>query len=141
MSLFIACTSDTFAYLGGNMYGKTFISSISPKKTWEGFLIGCLCSLLCLCFFKKYLHFINIKLFFSISYINTFMLFLFIFIISFLGDLVISIFKRYREIKDTSNILPGHGGVLDRIDSIIPANVFLLSYIGSFYSMLYYSYI
>jgi phosphatidate cytidylyltransferase len=137
----IACLSDTFAYVGGNIYGKTLISLISPKKTWEGFFTGLAGSLFCILCLKTLFIYSNIKLCFFINYLNIIMLCLSVFVLSFLGDLVISIFKRYRGIKDISNFLPGHGGVLDRIDSIIPANIFLLVYIKYFYVAVYYTYI
>ena len=110
-SILVAIMSD----IGGLVIGKIFkgkkLSKISPNKTVSGSLGSFIFSLLLIPFFLKYFndHNILIIIFFTV-------------IISFAsqsGDLLISLLKRKAKVKDTSNLLPGHGGVLDRIDGII----------------------
>ena len=116
--------------IGGFVFGKTFkgrkLTKISPNKTISGTIGSFLFS------------FIPLILFSNLDYIYlefNFMNILFVLLISFvsqLGDLFISIFKRKAKIKDTGNILPGHGGVLDRVDGIIfalPFSYLLLKFI------------
>jgi len=82
-------------------------------------------SILLIPIFYNYLNFINLNLLFLVT--------VFISIISQLGDLFISFLKRLAKVKDTGNILPGHGGILDRIDGILfatPTGLFLLDYIS-----------
>ena len=107
----IACITDTYAYIGG-LLGKHKLSTISPKKTWEGSIIGSLVGTIVGTVF--YLVVIN-----DISILNIILLSLFLTIISEIGDLVFSDIKRYFGIKDYSNLIPGHGGILDRFDSVI----------------------
>ena len=110
-SILVAIMSD----IGGLVIGKIFkgkkLTKISPNKTVSGSLGSFIFSLLLIPFFLKYFndHNILIIIFFTV-------------IISFAsqsGDLLISLLKRKAKVKDTSNLLPGHGGVLDRIDGII----------------------
>lgn len=108
----IACITDTYAYIGGLLIGKHKLSTISPKKTWEGSIIGSLVGTIVGTVF--YLVVIN-----DISILNIILLSLFLTIISEIGDLVFSDIKRYFGIKDYSNLIPGHGGILDRFDSVI----------------------
>ncbi len=112
--LTITIMTDTFAYLTGSLIGKIkLFPSISPKKTWEGLIGGIIMGVFVSSMF--YLTVIN-------SNINIYLLILITFFLSLvgqLGDLVFSSLKRHYGIKDFSNIMPGHGGVLDRLDSII----------------------
>ena len=109
---------DTFAYVIGSKVGKRFIvKKISPKKTLEG-LIGGL--------FATVVFGMLIKLMLFNGLLNIFIIGG---IFAFFGDLFISYFKRKSGVKDTGNILPGHGGVLDRIDSHLfatPALIYIL---------------
>ena len=93
---------------------------ISPGKTWEGFIGGLVLSQIFshifLSFYSK-----NLSIFYDL---NIFSLILFIAIISVMGDLYISLLKRSCGEKDTGDLLPGHGGILDRIDGVIPALTF-----------------
>ena len=108
ISIFNTAIFDTAAYISGSMIGKKPIApSISPNKTWEGLVGGLLGSTL-----------------FSIFIANLFDLSLWIILIyllgsalAFIGDLIISFHKREQNIKDTGTLLPGHGGILDRLDS------------------------
>ena len=101
---------DSFSLIGGKFIGgKKIIPIISPNKTYSGLLTGFL-SLLLFSVSTVYL-FNNHK----ILIIST----LFIGVVSFLGDAGVSYIKRYLNIKDFSNLLPGHGGLLDRMDAFI----------------------
>lgn len=108
---------DTFAYIFGSNFGRNPISPvISPNKTWEGLFGGLLMN----CIFA-----VLVCNFFQISY-----LLILVFsvggLLAFFGDLLISFHKRENNIKDTGNFLPGHGGVLDRMDSHLLATPVIL---------------
>jgi len=108
---------DIFAYFVGSNFGKLYISpNISPNKTLEG-LIGGLIGNMLLGFLISYSL--------DISYWSVLICFVGG-ILAFYGDLLISFLKRDKSIKDTGNILPGHGGVLDRIDSHLLATPLML---------------
>jgi phosphatidate cytidylyltransferase len=108
---------DIFAYFVGSNFGKIHISpNISPNKTLEG-LIGGLIGNIIFGFLVSYLL--------NISYWSVLICF-FGGILAFYGDLLISFLKRDKSIKDTGNILPGHGGILDRIDSHLLATPIML---------------
>ena len=112
-NLFIICviTFDTFSYLIGKSFGKTQLIKISPNKTIEGFLGGVLFSfsLSIIYLFLSNIN-INIKL----------CLFIVIIILSsFVGDLIQSYFKRKNLLKNSSEFVPGHGGIFDRFDSFL----------------------
>ena len=114
--------SDTSAYFIGKNFGKRpFFNKISPNKTFEGFLgslFSCFIFIIIFCFISNFDLYFSIKL--TLSSI-------FVVIVSSLGDLSVSLVKRFSNKKDTGSILPGHGGILDRIDSILPsAPIFLI---------------
>jgi phosphatidate cytidylyltransferase len=111
--LVITISTDTFAYIFGSLFGKHKINEISIKKTIEGAISGSFFGTLISVLY--YLSFINNNINIFIIVVIT----LFLTIIGQLGDLFFSLIKRYFKIKDFSNILPGHGGVLDRFDSFI----------------------
>lgn len=119
--LSITILTDTFAYLGGKIFGKTkLIERISPNKTVEGSLIGLIIattisSILYIFFINPG---INVGIIILISFILS--------IIGQIGDLVFSAIKREYEVKDYSNIIPGHGGMLDRFDSIAFVTLFYI---------------
>ena len=113
---------DIAAYFSGKTFGKnSFFSIISPKKTKEGFygsLIICGLFSILFCAYQNYDFIFSTKLL-SLS--------LFICIIATFGDLSVSLLKRMTDKKDSGKILPGHGGILDRIDSLLPsAPIFLI---------------
>ena len=117
-----------FTDIGGYIFGKIFkgpkLTKISPKKTYSGMIGGYLLSLLSIYIFY------NTEFNFSKSTEISAETLLFIFLVSTssqLGDIIISYFKRRSNIKDSGNIIPGHGGILDRIDGMIFA--FPFSYI------------
>ena len=113
--IFNTAIFDTFAYVIGSKVGKRFIvKKISPKKTLEG-LIGGLFATLVFGMLIKLMLFNGLLNIFVIGGI-----------FAFFGDLFISYFKRKSGVKDTGNILPGHGGVLDRIDSHLFATPVLI---------------
>jgi phosphatidate cytidylyltransferase len=128
--------------IGGYIFGKTFkgpkLTKISPKKTYSGLIGSFVLSIIGGFIFVEFVNnfiinihfnFINFKLI-DIE-LNLFLL-LFILIVSFvsqIGDLTVSYFKRLAKIKDTGKILPGHGGLLDRIDGIVFAIPFAYIYL------------
>ena len=102
---------DTFSYIGGKVIGGIkLIPKISPGKTYSGFITGFLMTIILI----ELLLMISENNY-KLSIIYTF----FIIIFSFIGDVFVSLLKRYANIKDTGNIMPGHGGLLDRFDSFI----------------------
>ena len=111
----ICVSTDIGGYIFGNIFKGPKLTKISPKKTYSGVIGSFLLSLI----------FTNLFLQFS-SNVQTFKftkeMFIFILLVSFIsqiGDLIISYFKRKSKIKDTGTIIPGHGGILDRIDGVI----------------------
>tara|TARA_E500000178_G_scaffold342935_1_gene388903 strand:+ start:434 stop:1060 length:627 start_codon:yes stop_codon:yes gene_type:complete len=102
--------------IGGYIFGKIFkgpkLTKISPKKTYAGMIGGYFLSLICLTIISNYINYTNIP-------IQFFILTLIISTVSQIGDIIISYFKRLSKIKDTGKIIPGHGGLLDRIDGMI----------------------
>ncbi|WP_144391650.1 phosphatidate cytidylyltransferase [Pleionea sediminis] len=113
--------ADVGGYIFGKLFGKHKLApSVSPGKTWEGFLGGLGLSLV-VAFVGSYL--LNFK-------INDYFIFagsvIFITVISVFGDLFVSLLKRQENLKDTSHLLPGHGGILDRLDSSLAVAPFFL---------------
>lgn len=118
--LILIWMSDTAAYVFGSLFGKHKLApNISPGKTWEGFLCSCV---------------FTVGLAVGLSYIPYFqqsglqmwqwiVLSLIIQVFGLMGDLIESLFKRKAGVKDSGNIIPGHGGVLDRVDSILFATI------------------
>jgi phosphatidate cytidylyltransferase len=112
---------DTGAYLYGRQFGKTkLFERISPKKTWEGTLGGCGVAFL--------IAFVLSLLVKEIHLVDWFALAMMVIVFSSFGDLVESLIKRNLNIKDSGSILPGHGGILDRFDSVFIAAPFIFLY-------------
>jgi phosphatidate cytidylyltransferase len=112
--------ADSAAYFAGKRFGRHKLApEISPGKTWEGvagaMLVATLYGLL-LCYYKNISHWIIVGLWLMV-------------ILSVMGDLFESLLKRQAGVKDSSHLLPGHGGVLDRIDGLIPTLPIVLFYI------------
>lgn len=113
-------TNDTGAYCSGSLFGKhKLFPRISPGKTWEGSIGGALLVLVAAAVVYHFFPHIESKL--GLSLIQWMGLGLIIVVFGTWGDLVESLFKRTLGIKDSGNILPGHGGMLDRFDSSLMA--------------------
>ena len=105
-------TFDTFAYLFGVRFGKTKIMpSVSPKKSWEGFAGGFIFSVLA--------SFITTHYFLEVDNSIALAMSLFLPFTATLGDFTESYFKRQAGVKDSGNFIPGHGGMLDRMDAFM----------------------
>lgn len=121
--------TDTFAYLVGIKFGKHKLTPISPKKSIEGSIGGIVGSTLIAII---YTYFINKICNAGISYLEITGIAVVLSVLSQIGDLAASSIKRYVDIKDFGKIIPGHGGMLDRIDGILfiaPFAYFLLTMI------------
>ena len=109
-----------FTDIGGYVFGKIFrgpkLTIISPNKTYSGVVGSFILSLIA---GLTYLNYFGKKEIFDLEQSIVLLIILFISLISQIGDLIISYFKRKAKLKDTGKILPGHGGLLDRIDGII----------------------
>jgi len=118
MGIFIIIwVSDTFAYLVGKSIGRTKLyAAISPKKTIEGSIGGLIFALIAAYFLAQYEPTLNLNQWFILATV--------IVISGALGDLLESKFKRIAGVKDSGAILPGHGGMLDRLDSLVFAAPF-----------------
>jgi len=110
---------DTFAMIGGKTFkGAKLAPKISPKKTWSGLIIGVISAGLVAVLVSLIPNF-YIEQYYSLNRIHLFLVSCGLALIAQLSDLFISYFKRKFHIKDSGHIIPGHGGVLDRFDSII----------------------
>ena len=125
-----AWATDSFAYFAGRLFGRhKLCPSISPKKTVEGAIGGTLGCVICICL---YVYFCSKYAGISANYINAVILSVFTAVFSQLGDLAASCIKREHGVKDYGNLIPGHGGVLDRFDSallISPLVYYLTQYL------------
>ncbi|NGP89632.1 phosphatidate cytidylyltransferase [Fodinibius halophilus] len=109
--------NDVFAYFGGKAFGKNKLApTISPNKTWEGFFFGIIGALVGL---GLVIYFVPFE--FPVSILAIAPAAVFVSIFGPIGDLTASRLKRAANVKDASNILPGHGGVFDRFDALILA--------------------
>ncbi len=122
--------NDTLAYVSGRLFGKhKMFPTVSPKKTWEGFLGGLLGAAIVMLILLSIRA--NDHTTFD-QYIALALISIAASVLSTLGDLFESKLKRSAEVKDSGNILPGHGGVLDRIDAMLftaPTLYVLITYI------------
>ncbi len=120
--LFCMWANDSWAYLVGKRFGKTKLyESVSPKKTWEGFIGGI--------FFCVGFAIIISYIATALSMLDWIIIGLIISIVGTAGDLIESKLKRSLNLKDSGNILPGHGGILDRFDALILAIPFIIVYL------------
>jgi len=127
-------TNDTFAYLVGKSIGKhKLFERVSPKKTIEGFLGGAVFAAFAGFLISKFYIQPN-PAFSSKSILIWTIIALIVSVFGTIGDLIESKFKRIAGVKDSGSIMPGHGGILDRLDSVI----FVAPIIFLFYQILYY---
>ena len=122
--IFICILSD----VGGYVFGKTFkgkkLTKISPNKTYSGMIGSFVFSIIFAIFYSFFIDFQNLYIFLQIAVTTS--------LVCQIGDLFVSYLKRKSKVKDTGNILPGHGGVLDRIDGILfalPFGITLTNYL------------
>ena len=132
-----ACLNDAFAYFVGVFFGKHKMNPrLSPKKTWEGFFGGViLTSLFCsgFAFIMSAVGHPILKGLLDITHwYHIIVLSTLVPLVSVIGDLVFSSIKRHYEIKDFSRLIPGHGGILDRLDSILFAAITVAIYTNIF---------
>jgi len=118
--IFSIWINDTMAYIVGSFIGKTPLSKISPKKTWEGTIGGALLCIITISLIGKATGFYNYKNWIVIASCCA--------IFGTLGDLLESKLKRMANVKDSGTIMPGHGGFLDRFDSLLVATTFVAVY-------------
>ena len=112
ITCFLIVSSDIGSYFIGKKFGKTFLSPISPSKTIEGLLGGILCSIVTGIVFALIFNWNN-------AVLIGFIFGVIVSLMALVGDLIESMMKRDAKLKDSGNLLPGHGGILDRIDSYI----------------------
>jgi phosphatidate cytidylyltransferase len=116
---------DSGAYLVGVSVGKhRLFERISPKKSWEGAVGGTITALIAAYYISGFIPEIKIEHWLAIGFLTV--------VFSTFGDLSESMFKRYFRIKDSGNILPGHGGILDRFDSLFFAVPVVVMYLKLF---------
>lgn len=128
-ALFAAWGSDISAYVVGKYFGKHKFSKVSPKKSIEGCIGGVLGSLTLI---LAYTYVANTFWGMNYSYLQIGVIGIVLSLIGQIGDFAASTIKRFVDIKDYSNLIPGHGGMLDRIDSLI----FLAPFAYAFFTVL-----
>ena len=123
--MLILWASDTGAYFAGSRFGKRkLFERISPKKSWEGFIGGALLALIFSYGISRYFH--------SLDLLQWIIVAVLIVVSGTYGDLVESLFKRSIDIKDSGKTIPGHGGFLDRFDSLLLSMPFIIGYLEIF---------
>ncbi|MGM0612298.1 MAG: phosphatidate cytidylyltransferase [Bacteroidota bacterium] len=110
--LVMVWVNDTFAYLSGRLFGKTLIfPEVSPKKTWEGSIGGVVFTIISGAIFASSYSFMDLPAWIFFALITA--------LSAIAGDYLASLLKRKAGVKDSGKFLPGHGGILDRLDSLI----------------------
>lgn len=115
-AIFAAWGTDIFAYIFGKHFGKHTFSDVSPKKSIEGCIGGLVGAIVLMLI---YTYIINRFLGMNYSYFAIIRIGIILSLVGQIGDFAASSIKRYVDIKDYSNLIPGHGGMLDRIDSLL----------------------
>lgn len=127
LALALPWLADGGAYFAGSFFGKhKLCPKISPKKTIEGVIGGIVACVGCCCLMGYVFSALIYKDIQSVNYLNLIILSFAGSLLSVIGDLSFSLVKRTYNIKDYSNLIPGHGGVLDRFDSVVFVSPFLL---------------
>lgn len=121
--LFSLWINDTMAYIAGSIIGRTSLSKISPKKTWEGTIGGVILCVVAMIFIGTIM---------GLNKIDSLCIALIASIAGTFGDLLESKLKRMAGVKDSGHIMPGHGGFLDRFDSLLVATPFVWLYVVLF---------
>lgn len=120
---FLLWANDTGAYVCGSLFGEyPLFKRISPNKTWEGSAGGA--------FLVMVFVYIDYAFFTALSLLDWIIMGLFVIIMGTFGDLVKSLMKRSLGVKDSGNFLPGHGGILDRFDSLLGSVPFVYTYLA-----------
>lgn len=125
--IFSIWINDTMAYIVGSLIGKTPLSPISPKKTWEGTIGGAVLSIVVIALLGKFSYYgqaYRVVDWVAIAAISS--------VLGTLGDLLESKLKRLAGVKDSGSFMPGHGGFLDRFDSLLIAIPFVWLYVKLF---------
>ena len=128
-AIIAAWGTDTFAYIIGKRFGKHKFSEVSPKKSIEGCIAGIVGAVIIALIYTYAINMVNE---FNYSYLYVTIFTIILSIIGQIGDFAASSIKRYVDVKDYSNLIPGHGGMLDRIDSLM----FLAPFAYVFLSMI-----
>ena len=117
---------DSAAFFGGTAFGKhKLFPRVSPKKSWEGAIFGFLFAIGTMALAKVViLDFLSWQTIISIGFI--------IGVFGQIGDLIESLFKRSANVKDSSNLIPGHGGIFDRFDSLLFSSPIIFLYLSYF---------
>src|ERR1035438_1214159 len=118
--IFSIWINDTMAYIVGSFIGKTPLSKISPKKTWEGTVGGALLCIATISFIGKALEYYHFRDWIAIATCCA--------LFGTAGDLIESKIKRMADVKDSGSLMPGHGGFMDRFDSLLVATPFVAAY-------------
>ena len=114
--------NDSFAFFGGKYFGKHKFSKISPNKTIEGLVSGFVFTIITSVVFSYFVS--------GVTLTDSLVIGAFIGVFGPIGDLFESFLKRFTGVKDSSNIIPGHGGILDRFDSLIVCVPFVYIYLN-----------
>ena len=121
--IILCIATDIGGYVFGNLFKGPKLTHLSPKKTISGLIGSYILTFIASIIFLNFFHYYSLNVNFNMNFI------IFVFLISSvsqLGDIFISYFKRLSKMKDTGKLIPGHGGLLDRIDGMIFAFLFLI---------------
>lgn len=137
LTFICAWVTDSFAYFSGRFFGKhKLIPSVSPKKTMEGAIGGVIfCVIGMLVFGLVIEKFFNPDGLIEANYLVLAISGVFISVVSQIGDLIMSLVKRHYGIKDYGKLFPGHGGILDRFDSVLAVSL-ILAFICTYFELL-----